>query len=601
MPSVHTPIRFEQHASALPPPGRKQRVSDIPVSTWFHDAGLCMKQDAAAHRAPTRDIIALHEAKRFGIRPETERDAHMVLKQPLSDNRYIDTRGVCTEPVTFTQAVVRGLANGGGLFVPQQIPSFTIDEICDLAKLPYAQQAALVFESFGIDLSHEELQRITSEAYSDNFDDADICPITSLDENTHILELWHGPTSAFKDMALQCLPRFFSASAKRLRDQGELDDAHMILVATSGDTGKAALEGFRDVDGVSIGVMYPKDGVSDIQYRQMATQRGENVTVWAVRGNFDDCQTGAKNVFGDDDFAEEIHKQYGIALSSANSINWGRLLPQVVYYISAYARLVAKGAVAAGDPIDVCVPTGNFGNILAAYYAMRMGTPIRMLFCASNENRVLTDFINTGSYDISDRVFAKTPSPSMDILVSSNLERQLFEITGRDSDAIVKWMRDLKENKAFRVDRDTFEKMRQVFRADAIDNDTCLKVVHEVFNQYGYLLDPHTAVAYQVAENLRDDDVPVLIASTAHWAKFGNNVYKALHELSLEDELPQDVAELSGCKLNELVASETGQDNIPAGLAALEKLPIRFTEAIDGNQDAIENAVKEFLAKQAAR
>ena len=522
----------------------------------------------------------------------------MAENQPLTNNRYVDTRGVCAEPVTFTQAVVNGLASGGGLFVPEQIPSLSLDQICSLANMTYAEQAATIFNAFGGDLPPEEIFQITAKAYGENFDDADVCPITSLNETTHILELWHGPTSAFKDMALQCLPRFFSASAKKLRSHGKLNDTHMILVATSGDTGKAALEGFRDVDGVSIGVMYPEGGVSDIQYKQMATQKGENVTVWGVRGNFDDCQTGAKNVFNDQAFAAKLHDEYGIALSSANSINWGRLLPQVVYYISAYSRLVAKGAIEAGSPIDVCVPTGNFGNILAAYYAKCMGTPIRLLFCASNENRVLADFINTGLYDISERAFVKTPSPSMDILVSSNLERQLFELTGRNPQAIATWMNDLKQSKSFRVDRDTFEKVRANFRADSVDNATCLETIREVFDQYGYLLDPHTAVAYKAAENLRDSDVPVLVASTAHWAKFGNNVYRALHDMSLEDELPNDVAALSGCQLNELIAKETKQDFIPRGLAELDALPIRFTQTIDGDVRSIEKAVCSFLEDQ---
>ena len=520
----------------------------------------------------------------------------MTDSQLLDTNRYIDTRGTCTEPVPFTRAVVDGLANGGGLYVPERIPVLGIEEICGLASMPYAQQAATVYRAFGIDLDDEILRKITSEAYSDNFDDEQICPITTLDDGLHVLELWHGPTSAFKDMALQCLPRFFSASAQALRNRGELSDTHMILVATSGDTGKAALEGFRDVDGVSIGVMYPDGGVSDIQYKQMATQRGSNVIVWGVRGNFDDCQTGAKTVFNDDAFAEKLHEEHAVALSSANSINWGRLLPQIVYYVSAYARLAAQGAVAAGDPIDVCVPTGNFGNILAAYYAQQIGTPIRMLLCASNENRVLTDFINTGTYDISTREFVKTPSPSMDILVSSNLERQLFELTGRNGATISQWMRDLNEKRAFKVDRETFAKMRAHYRADSVDNATCLQTIREVFERYGYLIDPHTAVAFKVAENLREDGVPVLIASTAHWAKFGNNVYRALHDLAPEAELPAEAAALTGCKLNELIASESGQTNIPRGLAELDSLDIRFTEVIDGDAASIETAVTSFLS-----
>ena len=517
----------------------------------------------------------------------------------MGENRYVDTRGAVKEAIPFTEAVVDGLAPGGGLFVPESIPSLSVDEICALAKLPYAQRAARIYRAFDVDLTDEQLARITGEAYGDNFDTPEICPITPLSDDIYMLELWHGPTSAFKDMALQCLPRFFSVSAAELRDRGQLDDTHMILVATSGDTGKAALEGFCDVDGISIGVMYPDGGVSDIQFKQMATQRGGNVRVWGVRGNFDDCQTGAKNVFNDDAFAVDLHERFHVALSSANSINWGRLMPQIAYYVSAYAQLVAAGSIQAGDEIDVCVPTGNFGNILAAYYARRMGTPIRRLLCASNENRVLTDFINTGTYDISERTFVKTPSPSMDILVSSNLERQLFELTGRDADVIKGWMGDLREKRGFKVDRDTFAKMRELYVADSVDNEECLRTIREVFDGQGYLMDPHTAVAYKVAENLREDGVPVIVASTAHWAKFGNNVYRALHGLSLADELPAEVAELTGCALNRLIGEEVGISSIPAGLSELDDLPIRFTEVIDGNADAIRDAVCAFLADQA--
>ncbi len=516
----------------------------------------------------------------------------------MSDTRYIDTRGNVKNPVAFTEAVVEGLAPGGGLFVPESIPSFTLEDICKLSQLPYAKRAAYIYGAFNPDLSPEQLERITTEAYGENFDTPDICPITPLSDDIYMLELWHGPTSAFKDMALQCLPRFFSTSAAELRKRGKLDDTHMILVATSGDTGKAALEGFCDVEGVSIGVMYPDGGVSDIQFKQMATQRGDNVIVWGVRGNFDDCQTDAKIIFGDQAFAEKLDNEYSVALSSANSINWGRLMPQIVYYISSYAQLVADGVINAGDEIDVCVPTGNFGNILAAYYARRIGTPIRRLLCASNENRILTDFINTGTYDISERGFVKTPSPSMDILVSSNLERQLFELTERDPKAITEWMEDLKSNKRFQVDRETFKKMRELYSADSVDNETCLATIREVFDKDNYLMDPHTAVAYKVAENLREDGVPVLVASTAHWAKFGNNVYRALHNLGLYDDLPEQISSLTGCELNRLIAEETGDSNIPAGLAELDDLPIRFREVIDTDPEAIRSAICTFLNQQ---
>lgn len=509
-------------------------------------------------------------------------------------NRYLDTRGKCSATTTFTQAVVKGLADGGGLFVPETLPHFELDEILSLAELPYAQRAAAIYGAFDTDLDQETIDELMQQAYGSQFDTADICPLSSLDASTHILELWHGPTSAFKDMALQCLPLFFSKSAEHLRNLGEIDNTFLILVATSGDTGKAALEGFKDKDGIKIAVMYPNGGVSDIQYKQMATQTGENVCVWAVDGNFDDCQTGAKYVFGDATFEKELMDSYHVALSSANSINWGRLLPQIVYYVSSYAELVKQGKLTAGELLDVCVPTGNFGNILAAWYAKQMGTPLGKLFCASNENRVLTDFIKTGTYDISSREFVLTPSPSMDILISSNMERQLFEITGRNGNAISQWMDELRTNRCFSIDEDTLARLQEDFAGDAIDNVTCLKTIKEIYDSYSYLIDPHTAVAVKVAQRLRGAH-PVLIASTAHWAKFGENVYRALHGLAPGAALPSNVQALSGCELNELIAQETGGCAIPRGLAELDRLPIRFSQVITKEPSAIEEAIRNIL------
>ncbi len=511
-------------------------------------------------------------------------------------NRYIDTRGACTEPVPFTRAVIDGLAQGGGLYVPESVPTLELDDIVALANLPYAQRAARIYQLFNIDLPDSKIVELMGRSYGTNFDTDAIAPITSLDESTHVLELWHGPTSAFKDMALQCLPQFFSASAQALRDRGELDHTFCILVATSGDTGKAALEGFKDADGVRIGVLFPDGGVSDIQRKQMVTTTGQNVQVWAVRGNFDDCQTGVKRVFGDEAFAAELMDGHQVALSSANSINWGRLMPQIVYYISSYAELVRSGKLEAGQLLDVCVPTGNFGNILAAWYAKQIGTPIGTLFCASNENCVLTDFINTGVYDIADRGFVLTPSPSMDILVSSNLERQLFELTDRNADAIRQWMGDLNSQRRFEVDGDTLAKLQEGFKGSAIGNDECLATIKAVLDEHDYLIDPHTAVAYAATQQLRSDR-PVLIASTAHWAKFGDNVYRALHGIAPGAPLPEDVAALTGCELNALIARETGKDAIPAGLAQLDTMPVRFTEVIDGGTAAIESAVEALLER----
>ena len=512
---------------------------------------------------------------------------------------YIDTRGQVKEPIPFTQAVLGGIAPGGGLYVPEKIPQLELDEILDLAKVPYAKQAAYIYKKFEVDVPSEMIDALMEDTYGTQFDCEDICPITSLSNSMHVLELWHGPTSAFKDMALQCLPRFFSASARLAGERGceGAGRNYMILTATSGDTGKAALEGFRDVEGVSIGVLYPDGGVSDIQYLQMATQAGENVHVWGLRGNFDDCQTTAKAVFGDEAFAEKLLAEHNTVLSSANSINWGRLAPQIVYYVSAYARLVAAGKVAAGKEIDVCVPTGNFGNILAAWYAREMGVPIAHTFCASNANHVLTDFIGAAPYDIQDRSFVLTPSPSMDILVSSNLERQLFECSGRNSQSVSAWMNDLRNNRKFDVDANTRASLSNVFKACWVDNDTCLQTIKSVYETSNYLLDPHTAVAYKTAQELQGEN-PVLVASTAHWAKFGVNVYRALHGIAAGAALPQDIANMSGCELNRLIAKETG-GKIPVGLATLESVPVRFKEVIDAGTQSVEDAACKFLSSRA--
>ncbi len=504
-------------------------------------------------------------------------------------NRYIDTRGNVSSPLSFCEAIVEGIAQGGGLFVPQEIPSMSVEEICALASLPYAQRAASVYRAFGVDVEDADIDALMAGAYGAQFDDERIAPVKDLGEGFHILELFHGPTSAFKDMALQCLPRFFEHATGKLRTQGKLDHDHLILVATSGDTGKAALEGFAGRDHVSICVFYPDGGVSDIQLRQMTTQRGDNVNVFAARGDFDDCQTSVKQAFGDAAFTDKLMAKHGLALSSANSINWGRLMPQIVYYMSAYADMVAAGSIAAGDEIDVCVPTGNFGNILAAYYAKRIGTPIARLVCASNENNVLTDFIQTGAYDIRERSLSLTPSPSMDILVSSNLERQLFELTGRNAEQVRAWMAQLSAEKHFEVDDETRSRMQELYVAGCVDNDTCLAEIGRVFAEKHYVLDPHTAVALKVAQDNKTER-PMLVASTAHWAKFGPNVWRGLHGVTASAELPAEVASLSGMDLNDLIASQTGS-SVPCGLAELGKLPRRFSSVVEASKVGVESSV----------
>lgn len=508
--------------------------------------------------------------------------------------RYIDTRGNTQEPLTFSEALLKGIASGGGLFVPEELPSMTLDEIVSLASMPYAERAAFVYGRFGVDFGDTELNELMHRAYNENFDTPDICPVVNVADGMHVLELWHGPTCAFKDMALQCLPVFFSACVDKHRAAGGADNDYLIAVATSGDTGKAALQGFADRDHISIVVFYPDGGVSDIQFKQMATQEGDNVCVYGVRGNFDDCQTSVKRMFDDATFNAHLLDTRNIALSSANSINWGRLLPQVVYYVSAYSMMVKDGIVAAGDPIDVTVPTGNFGNILACWYAKQLGVPIDRIVCASNANRVLADFIETGVYDISDRPFMLTPSPSMDILVSSNLERQLFELTGRNAAAIQGWMDDLREKRRFELDEETFAALQQNYRAGSVDSDTCLQTIHDVFEQHDYLLDPHTAVAWKVAEQHKGDN-PMLIASTANWAKFGSNVYRGLAGIPANEPLPAEVEELTDVQLNRKVYEMTRVCPIPSQLDELDDKAIRFTTVIDGDVTAIEDAVTDFI------
>ncbi len=512
--------------------------------------------------------------------------------QPVT---YRDSRGLDATHPAFSEVVVRGIAPGGGLYVPESLPAFTLPGILELAGWPYWRRAAAVFSRFGVDFCAEHVDALMQSAYGPQWDDERIAPVVEVVADMHVLELWHGPTSAFKDMALQCMPLFFSAAVDKMQAAGELADDYLVLVATSGDTGKAALEGFADRAHTGIVVFYPAGGVSDIQRLQMVTQRGENVGVFGVRGNFDDCQNAVKAAFNDAGFGADLHREHALKLSSANSINWGRLLPQIAYYVSAYADMVAEGGVKPGALMDVCVPTGNFGNILGAYYAKRIGVPIGRLLCASNENNVLADFIATGTYDISDRAFVTTPSPSMDILISSNLERLLYELAG--AEAVRGWMADLAENRRFTVDRETFAAVRELLTADWVTNDESLATIKRVYDEYGYLMDPHTAVAWEVAERLRGAD-PVLVVSTAHWAKFGADVFKALTQTAYDAPLPPDAAALSGLQLlGEVRRLAPGAGPVPAPLAEMAALPERFGDVVDAGREGIERAVREWLGR----
>ena len=446
---------------------------------------------------------------------------------------FFSTRGGSC--ATASQAILRGLAPDGGLYVPAMFPVVRPEKIADLGQMSYAQRALKILKLFLEDFSIPEIQEAVSAAYSpDRFDDPAIAPLKPLDQQTWVLELFHGPTLAFKDMALQLLPRLTTLSAQKNGENREIS----ILVATSGDTGKAALEGFRDVPGTSCTVFYPLDGVSDVQKLQMITTAGNNTHVIAVKGNFDDAQTGVKELFSSAVFAEEMNKR-GKVLSSANSINFGRLVPQIVYYFSAYADLVARSAIRCGDPVNFCVPTGNFGNILAAFYAREMGLPVGKLICASNRNKVLTDFFDSGIYS-THRLFFKTKSPSMDILVSSNLERLLFEVADRDGDLVGTWMRLLKDCGSYSVGDQRREWLANIFWGGCADDNATLAEIGTCFLQDHYLMDTHTAVASNVLRQYRlatNDATPAVLVSTASPYKFSRDVLAGIAGADASAEL----------------------------------------------------------------
>ncbi len=461
--------------------------------------------------------------------------------------------------VTSAQAIKKGLSVEGGLFVPENIPSISINEIEQMSDMTYNERAYMVLSKFLTDYSEEELLDCVNSAYTkEKFETNSIAPVYKLNSSQYFLELWHGPTCAFKDMALQILPHLLT---KAMKKTNENDDV-VILVATSGDTGKAALEGFRDVSGTRIIVFYPDNGVSEIQKLQMVTQEGDNVGVAAVNGNFDDAQSGVKKIFTDENYKNELANNH-FKLSSANSINWGRLVPQIVYYFSAYADMLKGKEISHGDKINVVVPTGNFGNILAAYYAKKMGLPIAKLICASNENNVLTDFINTGVYDRK-REFHTTISPSMDILISSNLERFLFDISGRDDEMVSELMKKLNEDGSYEVNEAMKKQISDLLYAGCCDDDKTKETINKCFREYGYVVDTHTAVAKAVHDEYIEktaDITKTVIASTASPFKFSQSVLIALEgcgyvagkdEFTLLDDLsaisemniPKSLAEL---------------------------------------------------------
>jgi threonine synthase len=502
--------------------------------------------------------------------------------------RYVDTRAALTEPLPFTEVVLRGIAPGGGLFVPERLPSLTHSDLEKLAGLPYWQRVASIFHAFETDIPEDRVSAIAEQAYGTNFRHKDVAVLRDLGVDRFVLELWHGPTLAFKDMALQCMPLFFSEAVEQSRREGRDDAEYLVLVATSGDTGVAALNGFSDRAHTKIAVCYPEGGVSVLQQRQMVTQPGHNLTVLALDGDFDVCQSCVKDVFADEAFCAELLSQHGMRLSSANSINWGRLLPQIAYYVSAYVEMVKRGRRRMGEPMDVCVPSGNFGNLLAAYYAKRLGTPIERLICASNTNNVLSDFLATGRYDIADRRLMKTASPSMDILVSSNLERLLYELTG-NGQQVRTWMNDLSASRGFALDEVTFARVRREFVGDWVDDETSLAVIGRVQEEYQYLMDPHTAVAWEVAER-HMGDLPMLVVSTAHWSKFPADVVRGLSGLGPEASVPGDELDLLA-RADRLAPGHPIPDSIREACAR----PVRFAGRVKGDPQALEQGIRDWL------
>ena len=491
---------------------------------------------------------------------------------------YVSTRDKSVK-VTAAKAIASGISAEGGLFVPDTFPSLSEKDFEALGKLDYIGRAKYVLKFFLNDFTEEEVDYCVKGAYTGSFDNEQPAPISVVGENANILELWHGPTCAFKDLALQLLPFLLTTSAKKTAAGKKT----VILVATSGDTGKAALEGFKDVPDTEIVVFYPSDGVSPMQKLQMDSQKGNNVHVIAIKGNFDDAQTGVKKIFTDNAVKAKLAEN-NMQFSSANSINWGRLAPQIVYYVSAYCDMLSRGEDLK-DGFNVVVPTGNFGNILAAYYAKKMGVPIKKLICASNSNNVLTDFINTGVYD-RNRKFYTTISPSMDILISSNLERMLFELSACDDKAVAKMQADLAKDGVFKVTDEIKAKMSELFYGGCCDDAEPLATIGDMFKKYGYLCDTHTAVAVGVYKKYKTetgDERPAVIASTASPYKFADSVLTAVTDKKTDSEFG-----------NVRLLSEVTSTEIPAPIKALENAEVRFKEVCEKDKmlDAVYAALE---------
>lgn len=490
---------------------------------------------------------------------------------------YKSTRGG-ESGVPASRAILEGLAKDGGLFVPEKIPALDVS-LKELSGMSYQETAYQVMKLFLTDFTEEELRKCIAGAYDGKFDTEVIAPLAKV-EDAYYLELFHGATIAFKDMALSILPHLMTTAAKKNQIRNEI----VILTATSGDTGKAALAGFADVPGTRIIVFYPKNGVSPIQEKQMVTQKGDNTLVVGIHGNFDDAQSGVKAIFGDRALAEELDRA-GFQFSSANSINIGRLVPQVVYYVYAYAKLLENGELSDGEPMNVVVPTGNFGNILAAYYAKLMGVPIAKLICASNENKVLYDFFQTGEYD-RNRPFILTTSPSMDILISSNLERLIYRIAGEDAGEDVKLMDALSREGKYRITGDMQEQLKD-FRGYYATEEECAKQIARVYSDTGYVLDPHTAVASCAYDKYRSetgDGTKTVIASTASPYKFTRSVMEAVDK--------EKYGRMSDFELVDCLEEISGTP-VPAAIEEIRTAPVRHRTVCE--PEDMKQTVKGFL------
>jgi threonine synthase len=499
--------------------------------------------------------------------------------------KYISTRGFEGQ-FTSAQAILQGIAPDGGLFVPESIPQVSLEQIATLSRMSYVDRAIEILSLYLTDYNEAELRAFAEAAYhEDKFGEhpAPLVQLNKYNEREFMLELWHGPTAAFKDMALQLLPYLMTAAIRKTGSTAQV----CILTATSGDTGKAALEGFSEVEGTQVVVFYPSKGVSETQRLQMVTTEGANCHVLAVEGSFDDAQSGVKAIFNDKELAAELATR-GILLSSANSINWGRLVPQIVYYFSAYADLLAREKIELGDKINVVVPTGNFGNILAAWYARSMGLPVNKLICASNKNKVLSDFFRNGAYDRR-REFFRTNTPSMDILISSNLERLLFEMVYRKAQTLVGWMEQLQQDGLYTVDAQTLRQLQEVFVGGFAEDAGTIRTIRDVYDRTDHLIDTHTAVGFNVysryAQRSGDNSCTIFV-STASPFKFSPAVSDALFGNGYSRGRSEETL------LNELSA-ESGLE-LPLSLKELDLREVRHTGVI--GRDAMREALLDILA-----